>query len=293
MMRLYRFYLVPTTWTLPSFFLVSLRRSLARHVPSSDVDQQPDGETILQAIEAQHGILSQRAKDIYAFAHLTFQEYYTAKYIVDNAHQGTIGPLMTHIAEDRWREVFLLTASLLDETGAFFSEMQKNICKLVNNDSTIIEIQNWVERKTENFSGSIALRGVYLSFALALELNFDFNQAFDLYLEQTGGSRNDIKPYYESLDIAIKRANEFTSMLDPELTNTTRDLLTQGRTVIQNLMNYLARILLDDIHDSRIKNDELPENIIGLEFSNYADDKSYLVLEYNFLLRNFNFENFL
>ena len=38
---------------------------------------------VLKAIEAQHGIFSQRAQRIYSFAHLTFQEYFTAQYIAD------------------------------------------------------------------------------------------------------------------------------------------------------------------------------------------------------------------
>ena len=57
--------------------------------PKADVN----GEAVLKAIEAQHGILVERARYIHAFAHLTFQEYYTAKYVVDNALEGTIRAL--------------------------------------------------------------------------------------------------------------------------------------------------------------------------------------------------------
>lgn len=40
---------------------------------------------ILSSIETAHGLLVQRAKKIYSFSHLTFQEYFTANYIVINS----------------------------------------------------------------------------------------------------------------------------------------------------------------------------------------------------------------
>ncbi|MFB2835361.1 NACHT domain-containing protein [Floridanema evergladense] len=37
-----------------------------------------DSETVLKSIETQHGLLVERARGIYSFSHLTFQEYFTA-----------------------------------------------------------------------------------------------------------------------------------------------------------------------------------------------------------------------
>jgi predicted NACHT family NTPase len=39
-----------------------------------------DGEVVLKAIEAHHGLLVERARAIYSFSHLTFQEFFTARY---------------------------------------------------------------------------------------------------------------------------------------------------------------------------------------------------------------------
>ena len=44
-----------------------------------------DAEAVLQEIIAQHGIFAQQAHRLFSFSHLTFQEYYAARYIVDNA----------------------------------------------------------------------------------------------------------------------------------------------------------------------------------------------------------------
>ncbi|HIE57605.1 MAG TPA: NACHT domain-containing protein, partial [Anaerolineales bacterium] len=80
-----------------------------RSLPPDDQQDEPDGEAILETISAQHGILVERAKGLYAFSHLTFQEYYTAKYTADNALHGTLAKLSDHFDAPRWREVFLLT----------------------------------------------------------------------------------------------------------------------------------------------------------------------------------------
>lgn len=53
-----------------------------RTLPDAQTDLealQEDSEKVLKAIEAQHGLLVGRARDIYSFSHLTFQEYFTAR----------------------------------------------------------------------------------------------------------------------------------------------------------------------------------------------------------------------
>ncbi|MGF1520547.1 MAG: NACHT domain-containing protein [Nodosilinea sp.] len=69
-----------------------------------------DAETVLKEIEIQQGILVERARDAYSFSHLTFQEYLTAKCIIDNNKMDQL--VRTHATEKHWREVFLLVAGL-------------------------------------------------------------------------------------------------------------------------------------------------------------------------------------
>jgi hypothetical protein len=66
------------------------------------------GETVLNAIAVQQGVLVERAENVYSFSHLTLQEYLTARYIVDHRR---IKPLVVeHLNDRRWREVFLLVS---------------------------------------------------------------------------------------------------------------------------------------------------------------------------------------
>ncbi len=97
-----------------------LERNIAKFIENlpgaSQEVLEPDSKVILKAIEAQHGILVERAKGIYSFAHPTFREYFTARYIVDNVKEGTLERLVgDHIADERWRNVFLITAGMLEE----------------------------------------------------------------------------------------------------------------------------------------------------------------------------------
>ena len=77
---------------------------------------QQDSEAVLKSLEADHGLLVERARGIYSFSHVTFHEYFMAREIVANsdpqALETALKQLVSHITEKRWREVFLLTTSI-------------------------------------------------------------------------------------------------------------------------------------------------------------------------------------
>ena len=122
-----------------------------KNLPPDDNEEAIDGEIVLHSIIAQHGILVERAINIYSFAHLTFQEYYTARYIIDNAHHNTLANLVNHLSDNRWREVILLTASLLNQADSFFENMLEHADQLLGTDPLLREIQAWVVRKSSKF----------------------------------------------------------------------------------------------------------------------------------------------
>ncbi len=71
------------------------------------------GESILDAIAIQQGILVEQSKGIYSFSHLTFQEFLVAKYIHQNYSNQALSKMVRQYANDkRWEEVFLLIAGL-------------------------------------------------------------------------------------------------------------------------------------------------------------------------------------
>jgi uncharacterized protein YjbI with pentapeptide repeats len=110
-------------------------------LPPVDIDEDIDGGAVLKAIETQHGVLVERARRIYSFSHLTFQEYFTAKYIVENVQGSALERLIrSHLTDDRWREVFLLTASLLGDADTFFAVFGEAIDELIKDDANTVKM---------------------------------------------------------------------------------------------------------------------------------------------------------
>jgi predicted NACHT family NTPase/DNA-binding Xre family transcriptional regulator len=91
-----------------------------------DVDPDPeslrcDSEVVLKSIQAQHGLLVERARGIYSFSHLTFQEYFTAREIVTT---NNIRSIVQYLPDPRWREVFFLTVGMLRGADNFLLAMK-------------------------------------------------------------------------------------------------------------------------------------------------------------------------
>lgn len=112
----------------------SLIQDFIRHLPDVDADLlHADAEAVLKTIEAQHGLFVERAHRIYSFSHLTFQEYFTARYIVDHRNEGTLERLLDqHLGNDKWLEVILLVAGMLPEADDFLITMRNKISQDVS-----------------------------------------------------------------------------------------------------------------------------------------------------------------
>jgi hypothetical protein len=135
---------------IPQVELERLITGFLKNVPPHEADETTDGETILKAIEAQHGIFVERAHKIYSFSHLTFQEYFTAKYIVDNAAKGALTALIkSHCTDKRWREVFLLTTSLLPDARQFMEAFRRNIDEIPVGDKKLEAVLVWADNRSK------------------------------------------------------------------------------------------------------------------------------------------------
>jgi len=155
-----------------------------REMPDAPIDLeqlQLDSEAVLRAIEAQHGLLTERVRGIFSFSYLIFQEYFTARKIVashnlQSLEQGLEG-LVSHITDPHWREIFLLTAAMLRSADGLVQLMKQKIDNLIAQDSYLQEFLAWASQKSRTISAAPKLattRALYLALAQTPLMAFHF-----------------------------------------------------------------------------------------------------------------------
>lgn len=107
-------------------------------LPDKEKSEDTDANTVLRQIEAQHGLLIERAKDIFSFSHLTIQEYFTASYIVQSYDNGLLKSIIEIALKDqKWREVVLYTVALLPSADPILKIMETQLRQMRGNESGV------------------------------------------------------------------------------------------------------------------------------------------------------------
>jgi predicted NACHT family NTPase len=164
-----------------------------QNLPDANTDPDAllvDSRAVLKAIESQHGLLTERATDIYSFSHLTFHEYFTAKSILEvsdpDAQKSTLHRLAERVAEKRWREVFLLTVERMENADYLLTMMLERINKIVGTDKGIQRLLSWMNEKATSVDTpykSVAVRAFYFFLDQVHSLNLDLTCLLDPTLE--------------------------------------------------------------------------------------------------------------
>ncbi|AFY83692.1 NACHT domain-containing protein [Oscillatoria acuminata] len=120
-----------------------------RNLPNANTDEealQLDSEAVLRSIEAQHGLLIERAKGIYSFSHLTFHEYFTAREIIINqqSSEEALQKLVSHLTDRQWREVFLLAVGMSSLADSLLLLMKHEADHLINGCESLEKLLEWV-----------------------------------------------------------------------------------------------------------------------------------------------------
>jgi predicted NACHT family NTPase len=109
-----------------------------------------DSEDVLRSIEANHGLLVTRAKGIYSFSHLTFQEYFATRKLTLNPTTETLRELVSHLTEKRWREVILLAVEMLEDATELMQLMKQAVDQLLAEDERLQEYLQWLKAKANS-----------------------------------------------------------------------------------------------------------------------------------------------
>ncbi len=101
-----------------------------------------EGYQTLFNIEILSGLLIKKQWKTYTFSHQTLQEYLTAEEFVNSRQGWQI--LITRIAEQRWREVFLLTVELFPNTEDFLQSIEQGFQNLPKPDEgELDDAESW------------------------------------------------------------------------------------------------------------------------------------------------------
>ncbi|MEH2412645.1 NACHT domain-containing protein [Nostoc sp.] len=130
---------------------------------------QIDNEAVMKAIEVQNGLLVERARGIYSFSHLTFQEYFTARKIVESYPNYALNNLVSHITEKHWYQVFLLTVSMLPNANEILQLIKQKIDLLVAGDERLQYFLTWLHQKSSSVSTRYKAAGVRAFYLVCVE----------------------------------------------------------------------------------------------------------------------------
>ncbi len=194
------------------------------HLPDVNTDiptLQLDSAAVLKSIEAQHGLLVERAQGIYSFSHLTFQEYFTAREIVTSSNpqvlKQALDQLVNRINEKRWREVFFLTAGMLRNADYLLLLIKQKIDNLLSKDTQLQAFVTWINEKSRAVSvcyKPAIVRAFYFDLAvtriLALTSSLDLARLLDPYLTRA-------LEHSLSLDLALDRTLALDQIVERSL----------------------------------------------------------------------------
>lgn len=155
---------------LPQRTLEEYILDFMRNLPEVEANGiELDGEALLKSIEKQHGIFVERAKGIYSFSHLTFQEYFAAKYLVENAVTGTVRMLIDErLTDARWSEIFLIVAGMLPNGDDFLISMKRRIDRLARGKikSFLRQVERKIQQREEFLQSKRLPRGLARTYAI-------------------------------------------------------------------------------------------------------------------------------
>lgn len=148
---------------------------------------QIDSTTVLHSIEAQHGLLVERAKHRYSFSHLTFHEYFAARELISNSAnlQETMAQLADeHALESRWREVFLLTSELLRDANLLLTPLAAKVHSLLVESSKLQAFLTDVVQQAEQRQFAGFKPAAVRAFLFDIDFNIDENRTVAIQLDQ-------------------------------------------------------------------------------------------------------------
>ncbi|MEZ5403766.1 MAG: NACHT domain-containing protein [Bryobacteraceae bacterium] len=221
--------------------------------------EELDPATLLRVVEAQHGLLVERAVRVYSFAHLTFQEYLVAARA--SGSQQYWDELAPRIGDPRFREVFLLAVSLLDparlDPAVALPRLKKEVDLVVANNASVqrfLAAASEIELPAEwGCHRPAARRAIRVTLCVSQTLEQIRATAFDREAaKDLASALNRDLVIERALEFGLRRASELA--LNPRIADASRLLwyLHANLTLVQGMRQARAasRATVAEIQES-------------------------------------------
>jgi predicted NACHT family NTPase len=167
-----------------------------------------EAKSVLKSIESQHGLLVERADELWSFSHLTFQEYFTTKWLLSLSSKE----LSQQIGDSRWQEVIQQLVKAQGRSDRLLRLIKQSIDYSIANDGKFQELLNWLSMKSQSIDVPYNLFSIR-SFYFILASTNDYDLIRDL--SRNPNLASDLDPRSSnmvSLDLILTR--DFARDLD-------------------------------------------------------------------------------
>ncbi len=233
-------------------YITDYIRNLSKASLTSE-ELQLDSEGVLRAIEAQHGLLVERAKGIYSFSHLSFHEYFTAREIACNSQslEVAIQDLSRCVFDKRWREIFLLVAEMLRDASPLLFAIKQEIDQILATSSQLqsflADIGDRAEAPEFAFCNPASVRAFYFD----IDFDIDENRTVSLQLDRSANLLVCASFLTRMLDgISLKEAIAIAQSYDKKQMHPDRQICAAGSA--NSVMMIAIEIAL---HSKRLEAD--------------------------------------
>ncbi|QLE59994.1 NACHT domain-containing protein [Nostoc sp. TCL26-01] len=224
---------------------------------------------LLRAIESQHGLIIEEFRQIYSFYHLTFQEYFTAKYFLENPKQDALKDLISFMLYPDWREVFLIAVGNR-KRGIDLLDIMNLVCQYyVQSNSDLKIFLNWCSEKANAVNANyepLVIRAFYFELAIGFVLcqTISFNTVGSIAATFSGDSS-----ILSSLELGVSLTWDINNTLDITCDPTFDSILALAHKLYEARKDTLAlglspelQQLLQDLIDELFSIEQLenPKN---------------------------------
>jgi hypothetical protein len=139
------FFKKQTLTTYIADYIVNLPDRRKRKLLPFEMEVQ--AEKVLKSIEAQHGLLVERAHEIYSFSHLSFQEYFAAYAISYERDLEKLQLVFEQVKNKQWNEVFVLAIAMSPCADDLLLLMKQKADEILKDEPKLLDFLVWLNRK--------------------------------------------------------------------------------------------------------------------------------------------------